>query len=139
MVADAYKSSPESQVDQTNTVLIVDDEVHARTAGASYLRDAGFRVVEAVDALEAMAIFASKASIDVVFTDIKMPGPMDGIALARWVREHHPETPVLLTSGVPEIRATVMETWGRNFIAKPFIYATVENRIRELLDLPGRA
>ncbi len=137
-MAHTAKPSPEAQVDRTTTVLIVDDEVHARSAGASYLRDAGFRVIEAVDALEAIAIFASNTQVDIVFTDIKMPGPMDGVALAKWVREHHPETPVLLTSGVPEFRATALEIWGRNFISKPFIYATVENRIRELLDLPGR-
>jgi DNA-binding NtrC family response regulator len=130
---DIAKPSRDSQVNQQKTVLVVDDEIQARHAGASYLRDAGFRVIEATDGQEAMAIFASKIQVDLVFSDIKMPGPIDGVALAHWIRDHHPETPVLLTSGVLDIRATAMETWGKNFIAKPFIFATVEKRILELL------
>ena len=81
------------------TILIVEDEVLIRMDVADYLRTCGYRVVEAGDAAEAIAVIESGHRIDLMFSDVQMPGAMDGFALARWVRTHHPQIRVILTSG----------------------------------------
>ncbi len=83
----------------TATVLVVEDEIFVREPIAEYLRECGYQVLEAADAREAILLIDSVGSVDVVFSDVRMPGDMDGIALAQWLRTHHPEVSVLLTSG----------------------------------------
>jgi len=80
------------------TVLIVEDEVLIREAVTDHLRECGFLVLEACDAEEAIEILEAGVDIDVVFSDIRMPG-MGGVALAKWVSENRPGTPVFLASG----------------------------------------
>jgi CheY-like chemotaxis protein len=73
------------------TVLVVEDEVLVRLAIAEYLRDCGYRVIEASSADEAILVLQQpELTIDVVFTDIEMPGPMDGFGLAQWTRTNRP-------------------------------------------------
>lgn len=84
-------------------ILIVEDEVLIRLLAAAVLQEAGFRVVEAADADEAMTILNSNVSCDAVFTDVNMPGSVDGLALAAYVKQSFPSVPVVVTSGgVPE-------------------------------------
>jgi DNA-binding NtrC family response regulator len=81
-------------------VLLVEDEPMLRLVAADCFEHAGFIVVEAGHAQQAMDFFNSGGpKIDLVFTDVRMPGAMDGLALASWVIKHHPETPVFVTSG----------------------------------------
>ncbi|MGG5891075.1 response regulator [Falsiroseomonas sp. HC035] len=69
---------------------------------AAYLRDCGWRVLEAGSAEEAMTVLrAGDVAVDVIFSDVQMPGDMDGFDLARWVPTNRPEVRVLLTSGAP--------------------------------------
>src|SRR5919198_3220402 len=82
------------------TILIVAYEVLIRFDVADYLRTCGYRVIEAGNASEAVAVLQSGCRIDLVFSDVQLPGSMDGFALARWVRTHQPEVKVILTSGV---------------------------------------
>src|SRR6202008_4602544 len=84
---------------QQPTVLVVEDEILIRTAVAEYLRISGYAVVEAADAAEAVTVFEAREPIDVAFCDVDMPGTMDGLSLARWIKQHHSTLPVLLTSG----------------------------------------
>src|SRR5262245_7762736 len=84
----------------SETILIVEDEVLIRLDVSDYLRACGYRVIEAGNASEAIAILQSGHRIDLVFSDVQLPGSMDGFALARWVRTHQPEVKVILTSGV---------------------------------------
>jgi DNA-binding response OmpR family regulator len=84
----------------SETILIVEDEVLIRLDVADYLRQCGYRVIEAGNASEAMAILQSGQRIDLVFSDVQLPGATDGFALSRWVRTHQPEVKVILTSGV---------------------------------------
>jgi CheY-like chemotaxis protein len=84
----------------SETILIVEDEVLIRLDVADYLRGCGYRVIEAGNAPEAIAILQSGRRIDLVFSDVQLPGSMDGFSLARWVRAHQPEVKVILTSGV---------------------------------------
>ena len=84
-----------------DTVLVVEDEVLIRTAIAEYLRHCGYRVVEAASADEALVILnETDIQVDIVFSDIKMPGAMDGFGLAKWVRENKPGLEVILTGTI---------------------------------------
>lgn len=84
----------------SETILIVEDEVLIRFDVAGYLRECRYRVIESGNASEAIAVLQSGCRIDLVFSDVQLPGSMDGFALARWVRTHQPEIKVILTSGV---------------------------------------
>jgi len=90
---------PQQSASPKRTVLVVEDDILVRLTIADHLRGAGYIVFEAPNAAEAAAVFASGERVDVVFTDVQMPGAMDGLMLARWVQEHYPGTPVLITSG----------------------------------------
>jgi CheY-like chemotaxis protein len=81
------------------TVLLVEDEFLLRETVTEYLEDCGYHVLEAADGDKARDILDSGATIDLVFSDVRMPGQMDGFALARWIRQHRPGIPVILTSG----------------------------------------
>jgi DNA-binding response OmpR family regulator len=128
----AAADSPDSQIERQRAVLVVEDDVLERGPLAEYLRDAGFRVVEAANAREAVEVLSAETGIDIVFSDVRMPGPMDGIGLAGWVSENRGELPVLLTSGD---RSLYLHTGLRadRYIAKPYIYREVERRLRRLL------
>jgi CheY-like chemotaxis protein len=81
------------------TLLIAEDDVFIRAMIAEFLRDSGFDVVEAGNADEAIGVLESGAEIDLLFSDVKMPGSMDGCGLAEHVRRNWPGTKVILTSG----------------------------------------
>jgi len=81
-------------------VLIVEDEFLLRMDAVDMIAAAGFEVVEAGDADEAIDILESRRDITVVFTDIQMPGSMDGLKLARAVRGRWPPTKIVATSGL---------------------------------------
>ena len=113
------------------TVLVVEDEAFVRMPIAEYLRDCGYHVLEAADANEAIGLVDSSERVDVVFSDVRMPGSMDGFGLARWIREHHPELPVLLTSGYTTSRSS--DLTAVKLIEKPYSQSQVLNRIRALI------
>ena len=84
------------------TVLVVEDEVLLRLSIAAYLRDCGYRVIEAADADEAVVVLKQpELDIDVLFTDVEMPGAMDGFGLAQWTRANRPGLDVILTGSAP--------------------------------------
>src|ERR1700726_2991813 len=80
-------------------VLVVEDEMLLRVRAVDMVEDAGYTSVEAVDADEAVAILESRSDIALVFTDIQMPGSMDGLRLAHSVRERWPSIKIVLVSG----------------------------------------
>ena len=80
-------------------ILIVEDEFLLRLDSAETIGNAGFEVVQAANADEAIAILKSRPDIRVVFTDIQMPGSMDGLKLARFVRDRWPPIKTIATSG----------------------------------------
>jgi CheY-like chemotaxis protein len=119
----------------TYTVLVVEDEVMVRMPIAEYLRDCGYNVLEAGNASEAIATVDAEGPISLVFSDIRMPGKMDGVALAEWFQLHYPSVPVLLTSGYNGGRPVASGPMFRNrFIEKPYSQTQVERRIAALLD-----
>jgi len=93
---------------QELTVLVVEDEASIRLSLVYDLQDAGFRVVEARDADEAMSMIASRTDIEAVVTDIGMPGSVDGMGLAHWMRDHVPNIPIIIAtafSGLADLDA----------------------------------
>jgi len=101
------------------TVLVVEDDGLARLDAAETLRDAGYEVIEADDAEEALALMSARDDIALLFTDINMPGRMDGVELARRAHNLHPAIRLLLTSG--EVRLTQREIPDDGlFLAKPY-------------------
>jgi len=80
-------------------VLVVEDEMLLRMRTVDMVEDAGFTSVEAVDADEAVAILGSRSDIALLFTDIQMPGSMDGLKLAHAVHERWPPIKIILVSG----------------------------------------
>jgi CheY-like chemotaxis protein len=84
------------------TVLVVEDEVLLRLIISEYLRDCGYRVVEAANADEAVLVLGHQhLAVDILFSDIDMPGSMDGFGLAQWTRSNRPGLEVILTGSVP--------------------------------------
>ncbi|HME23808.1 MAG TPA: response regulator [Acetobacteraceae bacterium] len=79
-------------------IIVAEDESARRMLAAEVLTEAGYTVVEAARADDALAIIKSRA-VDLLFTDVQMPGSMDGLELARYVRRHWPRVAVLIASG----------------------------------------
>lgn len=83
---------------ETHTVLVVEDETFVRMIAADALEESGFRVMEAPDAMTALDLLEANL-VAVVFTDINMPGPIDGLELADIVAVRYPRVKVIITSG----------------------------------------
>ena len=109
-------------------VLIVEDELLLRMSAAEMIADAGYDVVEAGNADQAIAVLEARADIHIVFTDIQMPGSMDGLKLARFVRDRWPPIKLVATSGHVTIGEGDLPEGGL-FISKPYTAA----RIAEVL------
>jgi len=101
-------------------LLIAEDDVFIRAMISEFLRDAGFDVEEAGTADEAVAIFESGSPIDVLFSDVKMPGTMDGSQLARRVALDWPHTEVILTSGYSSALSELQDRPKNRVLAKPY-------------------
>jgi len=115
---------------------VVEDEVLIRLNIAQYLRDCGYRVIEAMNADEALAVLQSKLKVDLVLSDVQMPGSMDGFGLAQWVRSNKQGVEVILV-GSPERAA---ETAGQlceegPTLAKPYEPQMLGDLIRRHLGL----
>ena len=100
-------------------VLVVEDEFVVRINAVSLLEEAGFGVLEASSADDAIALLESRKDIRIVFTDINMPGSMDGLRLAHAIRNRWPPIELVLTSGQMRVRAEDMPERGL-FLSKPY-------------------
>jgi CheY-like chemotaxis protein len=118
------------------TVLVVEDEVLIRLMICDELRDAGLRVVEAANADEALAYLRAEGGADLMFTDIHMPGSMDGIELARQAQADFPALRVILTSGHVQPHEV---TSGLPLIPKPYSVAEVVLEILAGVGNPKRS
>lgn len=114
------------------TALIAEDEVLIRVAIVDCLEDRGFSVVEVGNASAAIQfIVHSGVPIDIVFSDICMPGEPDGLGLARWLRQNRPGLPIMLTSGLRKQDAMVEVEAGAIFFEKPYDCELVADKIYE--------
>jgi DNA-binding NtrC family response regulator len=113
------------------TILIVEDELFGRLDLSDALREAGFRVLEAVSGDEAERILQAHDDIDLVLTDVQMPGSLDGLALARHVMERRPATKVIVMSGQRRAWTDTPSVFA--ILNKPFPPATAIAQIRRAL------
>src|ERR1700730_12172251 len=114
----------------TPVILIVDDEPLVRLGVAQTSEDAGFEIIEAANSSEAIRILESRSDIRAVFTDIHMPGSMDGLKLAHAVRNRWPPIKIIVTSGREFLTEHDLPEGGR-FFGKPYDPIQITNTLRE--------
>jgi two-component system, response regulator PdtaR len=112
-------------------ILIVEDEFLIRMEAMNMIREAGFHVVEASNADDAILILEDCLDITVVFTDIQMPGSMDGLKLAAAIRGRWPPIKIVATSGLLDIGKEDLPA-GCRFLPKPYNSAQIVETLREL-------
>jgi CheY-like chemotaxis protein len=112
-------------------VLVVEDETFIRMDVAEMLREAGFDILEAANADEALQMLERHSDIRLLFTDIDMPGSMNGLKLAAAVRDRWPPVRIIATSGYFKLQAGDLpaDAW---FIPKPYQPAQIISAVREL-------
>jgi two-component sensor histidine kinase/ActR/RegA family two-component response regulator len=116
------------------TVLIVEDEMVLRMRAVDIVEDAGFTPIEAVNADDALAILESRSDIELLFTDIQMPGSIDGLKLAHAVHERWPKIKIILVSGQLTLTDADKPADSR-FFGKPL---DVKTMIAEMQDMMGK-
>ncbi len=113
-------------------VLLVEDNPEVQETAGMLLDQLGYRVFRAQSAAAALQLLQSGEAVDLVFSDIIMPGELDGMALARQVKEEYPDVAVLLTSGYA--KAANAQEAGFRILRKPYKLATLARAIRHALD-----
>jgi PAS domain S-box-containing protein len=132
---EAQEKTPRPAV-HNKRILVVEDDRRVRRVTVRRLLDLGYRVIEAGNAHEALAVLEREAAIDLVFTDIVMPGGMTGIDLAREARRRHPSLRILFTSGYADPTAIEQGRPGENadWLRKPYSTKELESKLTELLN-----
>lgn len=118
--------------DLKTAILVVEDDALIRMLGVDILEEAGYEVREAGNADEAMAILSAHDDVRLLFSDIDMPGTMDGVGLARLVHERWPRIRLLLTSGHHRLRSSALPDDGK-FVRKPWTADMLIGKVRGLL------
>jgi CheY-like chemotaxis protein len=113
------------------TLLVVEDEVLIRLDISSYLRAAGYDVLEAGNAQQAIDMLRARTEIALVFTDVQMPGDLNGLDLASYIQQQHPEVRIIVTSG--RIRRSDMPAGLGQMVEKPYGPQNVLSLIRDAL------
>jgi CheY-like chemotaxis protein len=117
-------------------VLVVEDEMLLRLRAVDMVEDAGFASVEAVDADEAVAILESRSDIALLFTDIQMPGSIDGLKLAHAVHERWPPIKIILVSGQLQ-RENIDIPADSRFFGKPLEDKEIIAEMRNMIGQAG--
>jgi PAS domain S-box-containing protein len=130
--------APPSQpmVPGQGTILVVEDNAEVAGVTASLAEQLGYRTVRAENATDALNRLQRGDKIDLVFSDVVMPGGMNGIALAQEIGNHYPHIPVLLTSGYSDVVQTAASRFA--ILRKPFQLPALDKAIREALERGGR-
>jgi CheY-like chemotaxis protein len=113
-------------------VLVVEDDLLIRMSAADMVESADCIAVEAANADEAVSILEARSDISVVFTDIQMPGSMDGLKLAAAVRDRWPPIKIIATSGQVRVDGDMLPSGGR-FLPKPYSAREVAMNLKELI------
>jgi two-component system, response regulator PdtaR len=113
-------------------VLVVEDEPLLRILAVEAVEEAGFVAIEARDADEAVAVLESRSDISLLFTDIDMPGSMDGVKLAHAVRGRWPPIKILVVSGKVRLWPFELPSSSR-FVSKPYRAAAMVEELRSLI------
>jgi CheY-like chemotaxis protein len=123
----------QAAINDPPVVLVVEDEPLVRMTAADELEEAGFHVLEAANADVAMAVLEARSDdVQVLFTDVDMPGSMDGMALAEQVHRRWPHVLVLISSGYARPHPDEIPDHG-HFVPKPYGPATLVRHIHDLI------
>lgn len=122
---------PRSEHKECSVILVVEDEVLVRMLLAERLRQAGYSVVEAANAHEAVEVLRHSPHVKLVVSDVRMPGSMDGVELARLVKSEYPNIKVMLASG----HLSAMD-WVTHdgYFRKPYEFEKIIEHISTLMD-----
>jgi CheY-like chemotaxis protein len=118
-------------------VLVVDDEVFARLFAVQIFLDEGFTVLEAADAEEGLQMLEANDDVGLLFTDISMPGAMDGLGLIDQVRRERPDVSFVATSGRVMPPGDLLPNRAR-FLPKPYTAHALMTTIRDLVGVTPR-
>ena len=130
-MADLRRECGSEYENKAVTVLVVEDEAMMRMKLAEELEDAGYLVVEASDGTEAVEILTVRRDVKIVISDVRMPGPIDGVELSRRIRSGYPGMKVVLSSGEPNAADSAAHD---GFFLKPYRVARIIRRIRSFTD-----
>jgi DNA-binding NtrC family response regulator len=123
---------PASEVGRPLAVLVVEDDAILRLHALDIVEEAGFTAIEAKNADEAIAILESRSDIALLFTDINMPGSMDGVKLAHAVRNRWPPIKIVVVSGHVQVDESDLPPHSR-FFGKPFEAQRMIDELRHLI------
>jgi two-component system, response regulator PdtaR len=112
-------------------ILIVEDEALVRLSAVGMLEDAGFRTIEAANGDEALELLAADSDVQLLFTDVNMPGIIDGLVLARQVHDRWPQIGIMVASAKKEPQLGELPV-GSRFERKPYNVDMVVRHAREL-------
>jgi two-component system, response regulator PdtaR len=129
-MADFQREAGSEHENKAVTVLVVEDEALMRTKLAEELQDAGYSVVEASDGTEAVETLIARQDVKIVISDVRMPGPIDGVELCRRVRSGYPGIKVVLSSGEPNAADS---TAHDGFFLKPYRVARIIRHIQSFM------
>ena len=121
-----------SKVGRPCAVLVVEDEPILRLHALDIVEEAGFTAIEAKNADEAIAILESRSDIALLYTDINMPGSMDGLKLAHAVRDRWPPIKIVVVSGHVQVDENELPSDSR-FFGKPFEAEKMIGELRSLI------
>jgi CheY-like chemotaxis protein len=116
-------------------VLVVEDEPLLRMLAVEVVEEAGFIAIEARDADEAVILLESRSDITLLFTDINMPGSMDGLKLAHAVRDRWPPIKILVVSGKQRLQLSELPS-NSCFLGKPYQASALVEELRSLVGSP---
>jgi PAS domain S-box-containing protein len=133
-IADAARTPPAVR-GGSGTILVVEDNAEVADVTSTLLGQLGYRVLRAQNAADALAVL-NDGGIDLVFTDIIMPGPMDGLALAAEIRARYPQIPVVLTTGYTVVAPDAEYRFA--VLRKPFQIPALEKILREAMQRSRR-
>lgn len=116
----------------TAVVLVVEDNTIIRMGAIDLVISAGYEALEACDADEAIRILESRDDIDLVFTDVQMPGTMDGFKLCHYIRDRWPPVKLIVASGAAILKESILPL-GSKFFSKPYDDRTITEVMADLL------
>ena len=113
-------------------VLVVEDSTIIRMGAVDLVLSAGYEALEACDADEAIRVLESRDDVDLVFTDVQMPGTMDGIKLSHYIRDRWPPVKLIVASGIAILEESSLPG-GSRFFSKPYDDHTITDAMARLL------
>lgn len=119
-------------------VLVVEDSAIIRMGAVDLVLSAGYEALEAGDADEAIRILEARDDVDLVFTDVQMPGTMDGIKLSHYIRDRWPPVKLIIASGATILEESSLPV-GSRFFSKPYDGRTITEVLNHLLSEPPMA